>query len=158
MVTTIPGVGTVTRDGDCLVSEPRYVPALDKQCRFVIDGYEPEESAGLVTCMAAFSSLSKADLDVAAEAVFAYYRDVEAEVGTEPGFPRISGPANLWNFVTFARRCVARTRRVNLVRGARERMCAGTGARPNVGPSGWASGNQGQSVRRPPDQPARVCG
>ena len=102
MVTTIPGLGPVTQDGDWLVSEPRYLPALDKQCRFLIDGYEPEESAGLVACVEAFTSLTKAELDAAAEPVFAYYRDVEEEVGTEPGFPRISGPANVWNFVTFA--------------------------------------------------------
>ena len=102
MVTTIPGLGTVTQDGDWLVSEQHYVPALDKQCRFMIDGYEPEVSADLVACVEVFCSLSKADLDAASEPVFAYYRDVEAEVGTEPGFPRISAPANVWDFVTFA--------------------------------------------------------
>lgn len=40
MALLIPGLGTVTQDGDWLLTEPREVPALGGSCRFVIDGYD----------------------------------------------------------------------------------------------------------------------
>lgn len=95
----IPGLGAVTHDGDWLVTDPRPVPALGKQCRFSIDGFEPQRSSALVACVDAFCSLRTADLLVASDDVFAYYQDVAAEVGDEPGFPGISAAGDVWDFV-----------------------------------------------------------
>lgn len=105
MALVIPGLGTVTQDGDWLVTEPREVPALGGRCRFLIDGYDPqEETRDLVACVEAFCSLDVSHLESASGHVFDYYRDVASEVASRtPGFPDISQPAQVWDFVTLTR-------------------------------------------------------
>jgi hypothetical protein len=100
MTITVPGLGSVTEDGEWLVTDPRHVPVLGKPGRFIIDGYEPQEPAGLVACIEAFCSLGGSELTAVSHHVFAYYRDIAAEVAGEPGFPEISDPARVWDFVT----------------------------------------------------------
>jgi len=105
MVLVIPGLGMVTQEGDWLLTEPREVPALGGPCRFVIDGYDPQEEAhDLVACIEAFCSLGVSHLEAASAHVFDYYRDVASEVASRtPGFPIISEPAQVWDFVTLTR-------------------------------------------------------
>jgi len=95
----LPGLGAVTEDEDWLVTGPRKVPALGGRCRFLIDGHDPEVRDALVACLDAFCRLEPADLEVASAHVFAYYSDVAAEVGPEPGFPRIEDAAEVWGQV-----------------------------------------------------------
>jgi len=97
----IPGLGTLTQDGDWILTAPRPVPILGRACQFVIDGFEPpEESRGLVACIEAFCSLDPSYLKSASAHVFDYYRDVARDIGsTAPGFPDISQPDQVWNFV-----------------------------------------------------------
>lgn len=104
-VMVIPGLCTVTEDGGWLVTELRPVPALGGSCRFLIDGYDPQESAHeIVACVEAFCSFDKSQLQEASVHVFEYYRDVAIEVGThEPDFPNISQPDQVWDFVTLTR-------------------------------------------------------
>lgn len=100
MAITVPGLGSVTEDDDWLVTEPRHIRVLGKPGRFMIDGYEPDASAGLVACIEAFCSLEASHLTAVSDHVFAHYRDVAADVTEEPGFPQIPEPADVWDFVT----------------------------------------------------------
>lgn len=99
MVLMIPGLGAVTYDGDLLVSDPRYVRILGKQCRLLIAGYEPEESANLTACVEAFCALDFSVLRSVTRDVFAYYRD-RLNVRRRTRFPQITDPETVWDFVT----------------------------------------------------------
>lgn len=114
MVLAISGLGTVTPDGDWLLTESREVPALGGPCRFVIDGYDlHEEAQAIVACIDAFCSNGTSQLRAASSHVFDYYRDVATEVAsTTPGFPRIAQPEQVWEFVTLTREPVVQREEV----------------------------------------------
>ena len=57
-----------------------------------------------MACIEAFCSLGASGLTAVSHHVFAYYRDVAAEVTGEPGFSEISDPAGVWDFVTLPTR------------------------------------------------------
>jgi hypothetical protein len=106
MALVIPGLGTVMKDGDWFVTEPRQVPALGGPCRFLIDGYNPQgdDAQDLAACVETFCSLDTSALKSASAHVFAYYQDVADDVAsTTPGFPNIVQPDDVWDFVTLTR-------------------------------------------------------
>ena len=98
----IPGLGTVAQDDyGCFRSEPLLVPALRNAiCRFVVDGYENDPSKDdFHVAVAAFLSVDESALRAAGPAIFAYYEDVQSEVGEEDDFPSIAGPDEIWEHI-----------------------------------------------------------
>lgn len=99
MTTTIPGLGPVNADGDWLQTEPRPTPILGQDCSFLIDGYEPQHAASLVTSIETFCALDQSTLDEVSEPVFDYYTDMAAEFDDEPDFPEIVDAEDVWDHV-----------------------------------------------------------
>lgn len=105
----IPTVGeTTTDERGFLVTQPLAVDLLGRDVAFTIRDFTGGEDAARSVAEAInnFRGLPKDALADAASAVFAYYKDVIAqlrEAGNEEvldWIPRISGPEEVWNHVT----------------------------------------------------------
>lgn len=89
-----------------LVSEPIPVPVLDNApLQFAVDGYVDDPvRQDFHAAIRTFLALDRSALTEAAPAVFEYYRDMADEFGDdEEDFPRITGPGEVWDHVTFDR-------------------------------------------------------
>ncbi|MGI5501085.1 DUF6985 domain-containing protein [Lentzea sp. CA-135723] len=103
----IPGLGTLTAsDYDGLLSAPVEVPVLGGAYRFHVEGYEDDPAPHeFHAAIEAFLALDGRALAAAAAAVFDYYRHMGEIFGDElDDFPRIAGPGEVWDHVTFASR------------------------------------------------------
>ncbi|WP_439656399.1 DUF6985 domain-containing protein [Lentzea sp. HUAS TT2] len=102
----IPGLGTVTEDDyEGLASAPIPVPVLGGvPFVFHVEGYEDDEAQGdFHAAVRSFLALDHTALDAAATGVFDYYRHMGEVFGDGlDDFPRIAGPSDVWDHVTFA--------------------------------------------------------
>ncbi|USX55880.1 hypothetical protein [Lentzea sp. HUAS12] len=110
----IPGLGTLTADEyGSLVSAPVPVPVLGGiTLPFHVDGYADDPAQqDFHAAVRAFLALDRTALEAAADGVFDYYRHMGEVFGDElDDFPRIAGPADVWDHVTFARHQVTVSR------------------------------------------------
>ncbi|MFD4672821.1 DUF6985 domain-containing protein [Lentzea sp. NPDC058450] len=100
----IPGLGVVTEDEHgSLVSAPVEVPVLGGAFRWHVDGYQDDPAPHeFHAAVKAFLALDGRALEAAAAGVFDYYRHMGEIFGDElDDFPRIAGPDQVWDHVTF---------------------------------------------------------
>ena len=101
----IPGLGAVTEDDyEGLASAPIPVPVLGgAPFVFHVEGYEDDPAPeDFHEAIKAFLALTSSDLDEAAVGVFQYYRHMGEVFGDGlDDFPRIAGPDDVWDHVTF---------------------------------------------------------
>ncbi|MEU3643649.1 hypothetical protein AB0E59_09760 [Lentzea sp. NPDC034063] len=101
----IPGLGTVVENEyESLVSAPIPVPVIGVALPFHLDGYTDDPAPDdFHAAIRAFLALDGTALEAAAPGVFDYYRHMGEVFGDElDDFPRIAGPAEVWNHVSFA--------------------------------------------------------
>ncbi|MFD5825657.1 DUF6985 domain-containing protein [Lentzea sp. NPDC060358] len=103
----VPGLGTVSEsDYGTLVSAPVPVPLFGgRSLPFVLEGYEDDDAPEeFHAAIGTFLALTPETLTAAAPAAFAYYSEILEAFGEGfDGFPRIEGPDEVWNHVTFDR-------------------------------------------------------
>jgi hypothetical protein len=103
----VPGLGPVTEsDYETLVSAPVPVPLFGgASLPFFLEGYEDDEAPeDFHAAIRTFLSLDVSTLTAAAPAAFAYYQEMLEAFGEGlDDFPRIAGPEEVWDHVTFDR-------------------------------------------------------
>lgn len=102
----IPGLGEVVEDTDLgwHRSGPIPVPVLgDALCCFIVDGYDGDPAPeDFHTAVRNFLALDRSALTAAAPSVFAYYRDIMADVvaaGDDDWYVEIEGPHDVFDHV-----------------------------------------------------------
>ncbi|HEX7303625.1 DUF6985 domain-containing protein [Lentzea sp.] len=107
----VPGLGPVTEsDYETLVSAPVPVPLFGGAALpFSLEGYEDDDAPeDYHAAIRAFLALDRTALTAAAPAAFAYYRETYEAFGEGlDDFPRIDGPDEVWDHVTFDRHVVS---------------------------------------------------
>jgi hypothetical protein len=103
----VPGLGITTFDAQFgwFRSAPLFVPALDQECEFILEGYaEDEAKAEFHEAIANVLSLTPFVLQLASPEIFRYYKDCKASwASREQGCPTIATAIAVWTNIEVGR-------------------------------------------------------